>query len=504
MFVIGVYFIARYAGKWAESDSTTFTNIVRVFAQEGRLVPIEGQVYPNGFAYQAISTFILSLTGLDVATLQQLIYPLVSSMVVLPAWLLYRELTGSARGATITTILLFTQPEFLFVVMRSSHEKFTRTLMLLCLYFLVRSFKLRNRPWMLAMNDGLFYLAAFAFIASNNLLAHSFIFAIAIALSLGWMLVKRHADREQSSYVLRRLFYATLICLVLVYVFTFYTYPPAQHDLAVLRGIGDRIGALFLSTDSTTTNAYAPVAAAWVSPAFITYFAVSVANWIILAASGTIWLYQGLRWFIRGKPPKTREAWLLWLLFVAFAAQGVLAVLADVSGALSGNLQYRLFPSLATVAVALVGSTLVQWRPRRWGRPIVLGLSFALFCIAILSVFKATNEPMLSNKWIFYRPDEIVALTWSDLHLENAEIWTEYDERLVDAFRTERANSVNRNRFITDPVQPTTRNMILTSITRLRSSRLERVLPVPPDALRVYDNGVAELFHLRPLTPYQP
>src|SRR5215470_3519017 len=181
MLFVGLYFVGRYGRQWAEADSTTFINVIRPIIQEGRLVPVQGALYPNGYAYQAISAFIVGLSGIDLVTLQQIGYPLIAPLVVLPAWMLYRELTGSARGATITTILLFTQPEFLFVILRSSHEKFTRTLMLLCLYLLVRSFKLREQPWLLTKHVALFYIVTFAFIASNNLLAHSFIFAVASA-----------------------------------------------------------------------------------------------------------------------------------------------------------------------------------------------------------------------------------------------------------------------------------------------------------------------------------
>src|SRR5712692_9344439 len=77
MVLVGLYYVGRYAGHWAESDSASFTNVIRLFAVQGRLVPKFGvEVYPNGYAYQAISTYLLSLTGLDVVTLQQLVYPL--------------------------------------------------------------------------------------------------------------------------------------------------------------------------------------------------------------------------------------------------------------------------------------------------------------------------------------------------------------------------------------------------------------------------------------------
>src|SRR5215217_4826679 len=107
------YFVDRYGGRWAEIDSASFTEVIRNFGQEGQLVPAQGDFYPNGYTYQAISSFLSAVTGLQVATLQQVFYPFVAALVVLPAWVLYRELTGSARGAMLATLLLFTQPEFL-------------------------------------------------------------------------------------------------------------------------------------------------------------------------------------------------------------------------------------------------------------------------------------------------------------------------------------------------------------------------------------------------------
>jgi hypothetical protein len=104
---------------------------------------------------------------------------------------------------------------------------------------------------------------------------------------------------------------------------------------------------------------------------------------------------------------------------------------------------------------------------------------------------------------MFYSSAELSGLTWSDAHLTGADVWTSYDERLSVAFLTTQAESVGGNRFYGYGVRPETRDMLLSPVTRLQSSRLQRPLPAPPDALRVYDNGGAELYHLRPLTPYQ-
>jgi hypothetical protein len=465
-------------------------------------------VYPNGFAFQALSSYLLALTGLELGTLQRLVFPLLALTVVLPAWALYRELTHSVRAATIGVVLLFTQPEFLFVILRSSHEKFTRILMLLCLFLLVRSFRFRDRPFQFAAHISLFYLTTFAFVASNNLLAHSFIVAIASALAMGWLLERRlSASRRRAGGIIKRLLLATLISLCLVYVFTFYLYPPAQHDLLVLKDTGERIRSLFLPEESQElnqgryTNAYAYVASGWISlPA---YFLVSSANWIVLAGSFAIWARQGIRWLWHGEAPHAHVGWLLWLFYASFGLQGVLSIMADASGALASNLQHRLFPSVSIMTVAMVSSALARWRPRQFARPIQAALSAGIAGIAILSVMKATNEPLVSNKWTFYRPDELVALVWSDAHVQNALVATEYDERLTSAYSMEIGDTHNGNQLSTFYVVPRARTIVLSTVTRLRSARLGVPLPNPADALRIYDNGDVDIYHLRPKTPYQ-
>jgi hypothetical protein len=509
VLLVGLYLISRSNGRWAESDSAEFTALIRIFMAEGRLVPRDG-AYPNGYAFQAISTFLLAMTGIETAVLQQLIYPLLAALVMLPAWLMYREVTGSITGAVIGTALLFTQPEFLFVILRSSHEKFTRSLSILVIFVLVRSFHSRERPQLFATYVGLFYLFIFAQITCNNLLANSFTVAIALALLLG-LLLERIRRTTYADGLLLRLFYASVICLIITYIFTFYLYSPAQHDVLVLQDTWTRISALFLdmrqdSAESEVVNAYAYVGLGWINVPV--YFLVSLSNWVILGASFVIWARQGWRWLWRRTPPASAAAWLLWLLYTAFATQGTIAVIADASGALGSNMQHRLFPSISIVAVALVAralaaQALATWKPARFRRSFHVGLSVILACFAVLSVFKASNEPVLSNKWTFFRANEMMAIEWTDAHLTHNHIWTDLDERLMVAYRTIYSSSSNANVISGFTLLPQTRTILLTDVTRLRSARLKQNLPVPPDALRVYDNGEAELYRLRPRTPYQ-
>jgi hypothetical protein len=233
------------------------------------------------------------------------------------------------------------------------------------------------------------------------------------------------------------------------------------------------------------------------------YFLVSIANWIVLGTSFVIWARQSVRWVWKRESPPSQAAWLLWLLYTAFAFQGALSVVVDASGTLGANLQHRLFPSFSIIAVALVGTWLSQWQPRRFRRIFPLALTAAAFCIAILSMAKATNEPLLSNKWTFYRASELAALRWTDAHLSNDVIGTEFDERLSAAFGTVQGQSANGNYFRSYAADAPIRSFLLSELTVLRSSRLGEPLPMPYDALLVYDNGDAALYHRRPLTPYQ-
>jgi len=503
MAVIGLYFPIRFNGYWAEADSSTFTSYIRDFINVGKIVPPDRGIYPNGYAFQAISTFVVSLTGLEVKTLQQWIYPLLAVIVVLPAWIAYRELTGSNHGAALATLLLLIQPEFLFVILRSSHEKFTRVLMLLCLFLLARSLGSTYSRWNKVTYLSLFCVAIFAVITNNYLLANSFIFSIVMIYMMGWVLEKLRPHLKLVNGGLRnRLQYIIPVCIGLVYIFTIHIYPPAYHNIRVLQNTWEGIATLFLSAQDQSEDiyiAYSYVVFGWIN--LPTYIVLSIANWIVLIISFAIWMYQGWHWIWRSGTPKNQMAWLLWLLYAAFSIQEVLAAISDASGALSSNLQLRLFPSFSMIAVAMIATAWTKWRPKRFARSISIGLAGALFCISIFSVWKATNEPSLSNKWNFYSPNEILALEWGDKHLQNAEIWTEFDERLQTAYLTEIGYP---NVSFTTIVTPNTRDMLLSTIIRLRGGRIRQPLPVPHDALQVYDNGAAQLYHLRPQSPYQP
>ncbi len=509
VLAIGSYFILRYGGAWSESDSALFSLYIRPVAHTGRLIAADANgtgAYPNGFAFQAVSTYILGVTRLSVTTLQQVVYPLLAAFVVLPAWLLYRELVGSAWGAAIATSLLFAQPEFLFVILRSSHEKFTRSLLLLCLYWLVRVLKVRDRPYLSASYGILFYVAAFSMIASNNLIGQSFTMALLLSLLLGASIAKyRPHIGSNPARVLQRASYWVITLLILGFFFTYYAYPPAVTDISLLKNVLSQIAVLLFdfSHSGATTGAYTQVSGAWIN--LPVYFTVSAADWIILVLSFSLWVRQGWIWIVKGYAPKRDAAWYLWLFYASFAIQGLVSAVADISGSI-GNLQERVFPSVSIFGVALVAAAWTDMRVPSAAlvrRPVQALGACTLLGLTVLSTFKATAEPVVSNKWIFYVHPEVSAMVWAVHRLSGEEIWAGFDERLATAFETVEGDWVNGNRISGFVLRPFMRTLVVSDVIRQQSLRLGVALPLPPDALRIYDNGEAQVYRLRPQNPFQ-
>ncbi len=503
--LLSAYALIRYGGRWGETDTRDFTASIRALLDTGQLVPgSQYHVYPNGFGYQALAVFLIELGGITLSTFQIYGAALLMPWVVIPAWLLYREWTGSSRGATLATAILFIQPEFLFPILRGTHEKFTRGLMLCCLYLLIRSIRSRQRPERFVGLVLAFDVAAFALITFNNLFGSSFIAATALALILTWLVFRINRNQSRpTGRVFRRLLYASGTSMILGILFTAYLYPPAHHDLLVVKDIWGRLAALLLNSRTTPSNPYAVVSIGWIS--IPVYIAVSIADWILLFGSSAIWLSQTVRWLRRGWQRLETDALLLWAFYGAFAFMSALSILVDVSGALSGNLQQRIYPSFAMVAAPLIARWLLDWRPRDLSsrRLVTRGVWAGMGVVAILSILKATNEPLLSNKWLFYEPGEMYALTWADANLKGRLLWVGYDERLPTAFDIRTGLRPLSVGLILDRSRTDVRDFLVSSVTRARAIRLSQTLPVQADDLITFDDGQTQIFHRRPHTPFQ-
>jgi len=499
--IAGLYFVLRYAGHWTENDTAALTLAIRNVSQSGQLVPDTGAIYSSGYSYQVVSAFILNLTGLDAVALQQLVYPLAIVLLVLPAWALFREISASPGSATLGTILLLSQPEFLFAVLRGSHEKFGRLLLIFALFLLFRSFRSQARLRDFAIWVALFYLSVYGLIASNLFFGTSFVSAIAFAFIVGAALERvRFSGLDFVGATTQRFMILTLACFALAFLFAFYAYPPAEQTLRVMDTIADRVRALFLEPGSTT-NVYQRVVGAWNNP--VVYAMVNAANLVIVLVPFSIWAWQSTSWLLGKQKPERRTSWLLWLLYGAFGFQAALSIVSDASG-LFGNLQHRIFPSLSLLGVALISDNIGRWITRL-ARPSLVRVlsSVVILALAALSLVKATNEASLVGYWTFYTEPELQAVGWFDTNAEYSTAWVGFSKRLVEITHQVGGESASHNSLDAFRFGPATPYFLLSDMIVHESARSRSPLPDVAREQLIYDSGTARLFHRRPRTPYQ-
>lgn len=498
--LIGVYFVARYAGRWTENDTAVLTEAIRSVSQSGQLIPDEGLLYSNGYAYQVIAAFILDVTGLEAAGLQQLVLPFGIVLLAVPVCLLLFEIAGSKPGAVIGSIFLFTQPEFLFVVLRGSHEKFGRLFMVLALFLLFRSFKSQGKLRIFATYVSLFYLVVYGQLASNFLIGFSFVAALAFGLAAGAILESRLAHLTKTTgATTRRLAISALTCFVIAFIFVFYLYPPARYDLYLLDGVLAKIRGLTLGIGAT--NVYSGVLVAWVSP--YVYFMINLANWLVILVSFLLWCWQGVRWLVKKQTPPSQGAWLLWLLYGAFGFQAALAILSDASG-MFGNLQHRLFPSFVLLAVAILTHAISRRSFIRSDfRLPKIAFAVGIFVLAIFSLIKSTNEASLVNYWGFYTVPELNAMQWFDRNLEDASLWAGFTGRLPDAMHLVQGESAANNTFYFRDRGDIRPYFLISDLVEQQSAFVFQRLPDSSREERIFDNGSVRIYHRRPRTPYQ-
>lgn len=508
LLFLALYAILRYGGLWSENDTGAFLGFTKNIIENEQLTPDKG-LYANGYGYQSLLVFLYHLTDVDLTILQTFGASLFSIWIVLPAWLLYRELTDSFRGATLATVILLIQPEFLFpLLLRGSHEKFTRGLMLFGLYILLRSLRSKQRTARFASFVLVFYLVIYGITTFNNLFATSYISALAIALIFivasltksRWTFIRNQPPAL--NHVVRRLLSTIMISLCVAFLFTFYAYSPAQQQIRLLHSVWDKLAALFLEvtkTGSALANPYGVITGGWIAQPV--YLLVSLASWLLLMISIPLWLWQSWQ-LIKGERQFDKpNDLLLWAFYGTFSFFVFLSIIVDLSGAIAGNLQLRMFPSFAMFAAPLIAKWLIE-SPRLFGNRLVRnGVVLGIGVLAILSVFKATNEPLLSNKWLFYASSEIKALDWAEKTLPDRAIWAGYDERLFSAAKMyDRLHDIKIDK---EGIASDTQNILISDIIRARRTRLNAPWMVEPDSYMTYDNGHTQIYHLRPQTPYQ-
>lgn len=506
VLLLAGYVSLRYGGRVVQDDATALTLASQRVLAGATIAPPGG--YSYGYAYPALNTFLAHLTGASIESLQAFVQPLLVVLLAPISFAAYRSLTGRRRVAMLAALLLFLSPEFLFEATRSSHAKMTWLLALTMLFILARSLRPGPHPGWLVPWVAAFYLATFALITSNSFFASGYIFGIAFAFTTTLVLLSFRRVSPALGARMRRLSYVTASTWLLVFLFSFYLYPPVWRVFGELRSTLDRLSVFLLSVEPTGgTDPYAYTQSTWLSLGV--YLALTAFNWTVLLLSFAVWLRQGwLLWVRRVDMPAHRL--LLWLLYGSFGLLMVLSVLVDLSGGLSANLQLRIFPHFLMVGIPLASEgifALLAWARRR--RPSLVARAAPVALVALLSLFalgallKITNEPLLSNQWAFYAEEERHSVQWVGSHVRNNQVWAGRDYRLPTVARAYGNWGQENIRIDRGGIPVSARYVLLSEVSQKRADRIGERLPDTRQSLIVYDAGGARLYYSRPQTPYQ-
>lgn len=500
--MVALYSILRYGVPAMEGDAARMTLAAEGAFLEGQIVP-QYHSYQAGYGYPVSLAFLSAVTGVDVQHLQQgaSLWLLVFILVV---FVCYRELVGDTVTALLAAALLLIQPDFLFYILRGSHEKLTWFCMMASLWCIARSYRHRQSLGQVAIYIGCFYLLVWAMIASSVYFASTFLAALGLSFALGGVLLFwRKRDESPYGTFILRFGVAGLAGVVMIFLFITYVYGPAFAYYHTLDNIFDRLGVLLFGAEPLA-RPYSAMASAWRGP--LAYVALVVPQFLVVASAFGGWLLFARRW---NRPVATASAqsmWLLWFITTGYASLLALGVLLDFAGLLSSNLQLRLFPPFALVFTPWAASALLHLSRRlrfpRWAFALALGL--VLVWAVPAALFKATNDPAFSNLWIFHLPSEQMALDWTDQHLQDSEVWVDTWPHQFDVMIFNKGYSwVSTNHFQFGYGDTAARHVLISQSTRLPANRQLLPLPSTTDHNTVYDSGDVQLHYRRPRTPYQ-
>lgn len=307
-----------------------------------------------------------------------------------------------------------------------------------------------------------------------------------------------------------------------------------------------------VSQSRSVTSPYSSVSIGWLSP--LTFLLLTLFTWLMLLATVLAWLILAVTFVRRGVARSELPLFLIWAFTAAAGLQIALSVASDFAGALGANLQLRLFPVFAVFAIPLVVVTASRYRvPRRspavryatiaigvlvpmfvavaypaltllvaigvamtlfvvlgwnssvWARRLAATVGMAAFIyFAAAALLKATNDPIVSNKWTFYSESEAKGLAWANQSLPDQFVWADFDERIGTASGLEQRDQAATGAFWVRNQSAIVRYLFSSDVIRDRAVRLRQTMPEVTSNDLIYTNGSTTIFHRVPLTPYQP
>lgn len=501
--MIALYMVMRYRGQWLENDTVVFVNTIRGTIEEGTLLLSKTDNYPHGYAFQALSAALLTLTGVSPLDLLTNVLPFAVIIVAIVVWVLLKELSDTPQTTALSVSLLFLQSHFLFSILRGNHEKLTLSIAILCAYVLARSFRLPQTSKNAPVYIIIFYGMAFTLVSTNIFFGSSFIVALALSLILGQML-NLYKKSDTLRYPLSRLTYTITSSIVLTFIVMLYLYPPSFQSVLTFRGIGEQIGSLLLGTEPATDPYNIPLQFVGSEIVYWTAQGISI---IVLLLSGIEWLSRTRKIFSKHIPDLAISEWMGYLLYSAFAIQFVITWVADFTG-LFGNLQIRILPALTIFATPLAAARITLWGKKlkssnKVPRITYIVMTMLIIWFAFTSTLKAVNEPLTNNLWMFYTQSEVTMLSWHDQHQPYSRTWIGPNQRLRDVFKVHLERDSQSQNYYSSIANEATTHILITLINQDMSVRLGVPIPNTDTSHRVYDSGATTIYHRVPRTPFE-
>jgi len=482
-----IYFVVRFSGRWIEEDTGRMVKFAEYVQAQATMLP-SAPVYPNGPGLSILLTGLSDLSGIPIPLLELFFLPVVGVLPVLISYLAFYEITKSVKLAVLSAFLLSLQPDFLLTSSRGTHEKFTYALLLMSFFFLTRSFSRMRNTKEFTSNVLLFYIAIVGMISYNFFFSATYVFASVVALIIGYLV----SQFPQAVTSFKRLIYTSSTSTVFFFSYMFYLYTPSRHLLQVFDTLADKVGAIALATEQHVTPQYQYIFQWWVS--FEMWLFLTLFNWVVALLSFSAWLYLVYRFFWK-KQPLSSSMQLLLMFYTAFSLQLLITIFADRFGVFD-NLELRVFPVLMFFAVPLAAISMlniVKSKRLNKGMRKKIKVFFAVLLLVFVvnSLLKATNDPLVSNKWWFYSVQEKEGLLWVDESLRNYSVWADIDARLTSVYNTfSPVDDEGKVKF----TSPRAEYWFVTTLEKKRALSVRYPLPFLDDKPVVYDNGDVKIY----------
>ena len=481
-----IYFVVRFSGRWIEEDTGRMAKFAEYVQAEATMLP-SAPVYPNGPGFSILLTGLSGISGISISSLTLFFLPILGALPVLVSYLIFHEITKSARLAILSAFLLSLQPDFLLTSSRGTHEKFTYTLLLLSFFFLARSFSRMKNIREFAINVLLFYITILGMISYNFFFSATYVFASVVALIIGYFV----SQFPQAVMSFKRLVYTSSTSTVFFFSYMFYLYTPSRNLLYVFDTLADKIGAIALATEEHVTPQYQYIFQWWIS--FETWLFLTLFNWVIALLSFSAWVFLVYRFFIR-KHPLGSSMQLLLMFYTAFSLQLLITIFADRFGVFN-NLELRVFPVLMFFAVPLAAFAIFALvRSHRIGprhrKSLKVLFSVLLLIFVVNSLLKATNDPLVSNKWFFYSIQERDGLMWAQGYLHEQSMWADIDARLISVYNIFSDVDDKNVKF----TSPRAEYWYVTELIEKRAITVRYPMPYLEDKSIIYDSGGVRIY----------